>query len=140
MLEETTVQTKNRQELVRITPKIQKVVKNFKFSCGFIYLFLPHTTATFWLNEDEKGLKKDVLDFLNRLIPKENWQHNKIDNNAQAHLLSGLIKPYLFLVVEDGKIELGVWQEIFLLELDGPRKRKVKIKFIPLPNNKMPLF
>ena len=91
---------------------------------------MPHATAGFWLNEDEEGLKQDVLRFFEK-ITSGSWQHNQIDNNAQAHLLSGLLKPYLLLSVENGEIQLGTWQEIFLVELDGPREREIKIKFIP---------
>jgi len=130
MFKKIVVQTENKRELIRITSKIQKIIESVKFHHGLIYLFLPHATAGFWLNEDEEGLKQDGLRFFEK-ITSGTWQHNQIDNNAQAHLLSGLLKPYLLLSVENGKIQLGTWQEIFLVELDGPRKRKIKIKFIP---------
>jgi secondary thiamine-phosphate synthase enzyme len=56
--------------------------------------------------------------------------HNSIDDNAEAHLLSALISPSLTVPTENGKLHLGTWQRIMLVELDGPRKRRVIVKMI----------
>ncbi len=127
---EIVISTQKKRELVNITPLIQKEVKRHNFKEGLVYLFLPHATAGFWLNEDEEGLKKDVLRFLDGLTKGNSWQHNQIDNNAEAHLAAGILKPSLTLAVKNGGLTLGAWQQVFLVELDGPRERTVRLVFI----------
>jgi len=75
-------------------------------------------------------LKEDWLDFLKKLVSGFDFQHNRIDDNADSHLLSGLIGQERILPVKDGQLIRGTWQNIFLLELDGPRNRRVIIKII----------
>ena len=127
---EIIVSTHKKRELISITSLIQQEIDRQKFREGLIYLFLPHATAGFWLNEDEERLKADVLEFFQRLTESADWRHNRIDDNAEAHLLSGLLKPYLLLAVQNQKLILGTWQEVFLVELDGPRERTIQLHFI----------
>ena len=75
-------------------------------------------------------MKEDWLDFLKKLVSGFDFQHNRIDDNADSHLLSGLIGQERILPVKDGQLIRGTWQNIFLLELDGPRNRRVIIKII----------
>jgi len=127
---EIIVSTHKKRELISITSLIQQEIDRQKFREGLIYLFLPHATAGFWLNEDEERLKADVLEFFHQLVDGKDWRHNEIDDNASAHLLSGLLKPYLLLAVKDSQLVLGTWQEVFLVELDGPRERTIQLHFI----------
>ena len=83
------------------------------------------------INENERGLRNDILDMLEKLVPEnESYTHNQIDNNAHAHLRAVLLGMSETVPVEDGHMVLGTWQSIFFVELDGPRKRSINIKIV----------
>ncbi|MBD3210273.1 YjbQ family protein [Candidatus Micrarchaeota archaeon] len=93
---------------------------------GCIVLHTPHTTAALVINENESNLKTDLKKFYSALA-RGDWEHNRIDNNAGAHLVSTTLNSSLVIPVRDNKLVLGTWQSILLVELDGPRRRKVNL-------------
>lgn len=125
MIKEISVLTKNRYELINITKEVEKVVAESKIKEGSCFIFLPHSTAAIILTEDEAGLKEDWLKILRKLVEKEEFQHNLIDNNADSHILAGILGQGKAIPIENGHLVRGTWQQIFLVELDGPRTRKV---------------
>ena len=124
MTKELTFSTSKERELINITSSVQKVVAESEIQDGICLVFVPHATAALIINEDEPGLKADVETLLERWIPPGNWQHNAIDDNATAHLASAFIGQSKPIPIVNGKLKLGTWQEIFLLELDGPRPNR----------------
>jgi secondary thiamine-phosphate synthase enzyme len=130
-MQKITFATELKRELVNITYEVEKLVSSSKVSDGLCLIFAPHATCALYLNEDEDGLKEDILDFLQELVPDKAYKHNIIDNNAQAHILSSLIGTSITLPVKDGRIVRGTWQNIFFVELDGPRlRREVIVKIV----------
>lgn len=119
------VETRKRVEVIDITEEVEKRVGQGN-AC---LIFVPHATAAVIINEYEPNIKSDYEKFFSRLANGE-WMHNSIDDNAEAHLLSALISPSLTVPTENGKLHLGTWQRIMLVELDGPRKRRVIVKMI----------
>jgi len=91
---------------------------------------VPHSTAGILLTENEQGLIQDWLNLFKKITSGINFAHNKIDDNADSHLLSGLVGQGKTLVIEDGRLIRGTWQQIFLAEFDGPRQRRILIKII----------
>jgi len=130
MISEINVSSRERYQLIDITDEVEKAVKESGVKNGLVLVFAPHSTAAILLTENEAGLKEDWLDFLKKLVSGFDFQHNRIDDNADSHLLSGLIGQERILPVKDGRLIRGTWQQIFLLELDGPRNRKVIVKII----------
>jgi len=130
MISEINVSSRERYQLIDITDEVEKAVKESGVKDGLVLVFAPHSTAAILLTENEAGLKEDWLDFLKKLVSGFDFQHNRIDDNADSHLLSGLIGQERILPVKDGRLIRGTWQQIFLLELDGPRKRKIIVKII----------
>ncbi len=128
MIEEFSVSTSKRYQLIDITEKIEEIVKNNKMKDGLVFVFTLHSTAGILLNENEEGLKNDWLRVLGKWVSGFNFEHNKNDNNADSHILAGLIGQEKTLPIGDGKIIRGVWQNIFLAEFDGPRTRKIIVK------------
>jgi len=122
------IQTKQRYELVDITEEVEKIVEESGVKEGFVLVFVPHSTAGIVLTENEEGLRKDWLDFLKRAVAGFDFQHNRIDDNADSHILSGLVGQGKVLPVKGGQIVRGTWQNIFLIELDGPRSRRVVVE------------
>lgn len=120
------IETKKRVEVVDITEEVERRAKG-----EAMVVYTPHTTAAITINEAEDGLIEDIIELLNKLIPENGrYRHNRIDNNADAHLKASLIGNSVIVLVNNGKILLGTWQRILFLEFDGPRKRKVIIKAI----------
>ena len=130
MLKEFNISTKERYQLIDITEKVEEIVQESEVKDGLVLVFVPHSTAAILLTENEEGLKEDWLDFLKKLVSGFDFQHNKIDDNADSHILSGLVGQERILPVKGGQIIRGTWQQIFLLELDGPRNRKIIVKMI----------
>ena len=122
------IDTSKRTELIDITSQVQEEIRKSKISEGICLISTRHTTAGIIINENEGGLKDDILDLLNKLIPAgAEYRHDRIDNNADSHLKAVLLGTSEALPVSEGKLELGTWQRIFFAEMDGPRSRTINI-------------
>lgn len=130
MIKEISVSTQNHYQLIDITSEVEKAVTESKVENGICLVFVAHSTAAIILTENESGLKNDWLKILKKLIEGERFEHDRIDNNADSHILSGLLGQGKILPIESGRIIRGTWQNIFLVELDGPRTRRVTINII----------
>ena len=130
MTKEFEITTKDRYELVDITNKIEEIITQSNIKSGLALIFVPHSTVAVLLTENETGLKQDWLKVFKKMVSGFDFMHNKIDNNADSHILSGLIGQGKVVPVENGNIIRGTWQQIFLAEFDGPKTRKVIVKFI----------
>ena len=78
----------------------------------------------------DPGTDEDMLDAFERMIPRLRYRHPHDPGHAPDHILSSLIGASLTIPVEDGKLKLGTWQRIILVELDGPREREISVSFI----------
>lgn len=125
------IRTTARNEIIDITDGVRTALKESGIKDGICVISTRHTTSGIIVNENERGLKNDILDMLDALVPdNKNYAHNSIDNNADAHLRAVLLGMSETIPVEDGHLVLGTWQSIFFVELDGPRERKVHVKII----------
>ncbi|MGD8237614.1 MAG: secondary thiamine-phosphate synthase enzyme YjbQ [Armatimonadota bacterium] len=128
---EIDIRTKSRVEPVDITGDVTEAVGDSGVGDGIVCVTTPHTTTAVYVNEPERGLLQDVVEMANRLtelgVP---LQHNRVDRNAQAHLAGILVGNSVTLPVRGGRPELGTWQSIFFLELDGPRSRRALISVV----------
>jgi len=121
-VKEIYLSTKERIELVDITNKVEEAVQESKIRNGICLVYAPHATAAIILNEHEKGLVSDIVKKILEIAPPgANYLHNRIDNNAHAHVASSIIGSSATLPVVNGELMRGTWQNIFLVELDGPR-------------------
>lgn len=130
MIKEFSVSTQERYELVDITNKVKQLIKQSEIEHGLVLIFVPHSTTGIILTENESGLKRDWLIILEKLVSGIDFLHDQIDNNADSHILSGLLGQGKTLAIESGELILGTWQQIFLAEFDGPRKRRIIVKII----------
>jgi len=123
--------TNSRVELVNITQRVSEALRGAGIKNGLLLVFTRHTTSALTINEDEHRLKRDLLELLEKLVPSDaDYRHNEIDNNADAHLRSSLMQPFLIIPVINGSLQLGTWQSLFFVELDGPRNREVIVTII----------
>ncbi len=122
---------------IDLTDPIERALDRSGIEEGFLFLKSPHTTTALIVNENEPRLLSDLEVFLKRLVPPTGrYRHNDIHlrncppdepENAHAHLCAILLGSSLSLPVEAGRPLLGKWQSIFLVELDGPRTRKLHL-------------
>lgn len=129
---ELTVRTQRKKELIDITYEVEKAVVESGISNGLCLVFAPHATAAIVANEHERGLMNDILRKFAEEFPDDSgWEHNRIDDNAAAHLASAFVGSARVFPVKDGRLVRGTWQNIFLVELDGPRaSRRVVIEVL----------
>lgn len=126
--EEFEVSTKKRREVIEITDKVESIVEKSKIKDGLCLIFLPHATAAVILEEAESGLMKDIEDHIEKLFPAgAEYRHNRIDDNADSHLASGVIGQSRIYPIKNSEIVRGTWQNTLLVELDGPRRRRIII-------------
>jgi len=125
-IKEIKVETNERNQLIDITSLVEDFAKESKINNGLCLIHSLHSTTAIIVNENENGLIQGVLYEIQKVFPKgEKWLHNRIDNNADSHLASAFIGSSKIFPVKDGKLIRGIWQNIFLLELDGPRVRRI---------------
>jgi secondary thiamine-phosphate synthase enzyme len=124
--------TKNRRELINITPDVEKNVEASGIQEGFCLVSAMHITSGIWVNDEEAGLKNDLMELLERLAPfKPEYRHHRTgEDNADAHLKRTLIHHQVVLPITKGKLDLGPWEQVFYAEFDGQRKKRVVVKII----------
>jgi len=129
---EIVLKTRNRLELVDITHRVEEIVAESGVKNGLCLVFVPHATAAIIANEHEYGLIEDILKKVSEEFPHNGkWKHNRIDDNASAHLASAFLGAERTFPVVNGRLVRGTWQNIFLLELDGPRPiRRIIVEVI----------
>ena len=125
-----TVKSRSKTELIDITSQIQQLVRSTGIENGFCMLYVPHTTAAVTINESaDPSVRADILMILNKVIPWEaGYKH--MEGNSAAHIKSTLVGASELIAVENGRLVLGTWQGIFFCEFDGPRTRKIHVRFI----------
>ncbi|NLH39501.1 MAG: YjbQ family protein [Elusimicrobia bacterium] len=130
MTSEIDIETKNEQEMLDITSLVEKELKENDAKNGICFLYCPHTTCGIAINEGaDENVRKDVINKLNKLIaPDDKYLHT--EGNSHSHIKSILTGNSIFVFVRDFKLELGRWQTLYLCEFDGPRSRKLWLKFI----------
>ena len=131
MIKEFKISTQNRYQLVDVTQKVEEMVEESGVEEGMVLVFVPHSTCGILLTENESGLKNDWLKIFEKLTSGIDFEHNRIDDNADSHLLSGLIGQGKILPIKEGRLIRGTWQQIFLAEFDGPRERKIIVQILP---------
>ncbi len=126
------INSRTRFQIIDITSYINEKIDKSSVSLGLINIFAKHTTSSIIINENEEGLGYDIQNLLYDLIPESNeYSHDLIDHNAHSHLKSLFLSPQETVPIVDGRMDLGTWQSVFFIELDGPRsKRKIDLTII----------
>ncbi len=129
-MDSISVKTGRRQELIDITSEVQQYLTAGGLLSGVITVYCPHTTGALTINEGaDPSVVRDIVVNLERLIPhKGDYRH--MEGNSDAHIKTSLVGPSVQIIVEEGRLMLGTWQKIFFAEFDGPRSRKVWLKWI----------
>lgn len=123
------VKTTDKTQLIDITAKVEDAVSSEGIGEGLCMVYCPHTTGAVTINESaDPSVKEDILMILNQVVPwKAGYRH--AEGNSPAHVKSTLVGASELIAVENGRLVLGTWQGIFFCEFDGPRNRKVHVRF-----------
>lgn len=128
------ISTKGFTDIIDITTQVSEIVRKSKVKDGICLISCPGSTCGITTIEYEEGLIKDLKRALEIIAPmNEDYEHCKKwgDCNGYAHIRSALIKPFLTVPIEDGKLALGQWQQVVLIDFDNrPRQREIMVKLI----------
>lgn len=126
--------TKGFCDIVDITPRVQREVERARVRQGLATLFVSGSTASITTIEHEPGLVRDLRECLERLVPSDRRYHHDDrwgDDNGFSHLRASLLGPSLQVPIENGRLTLGTWQQIVLLDFDNrPRQREIVLQIL----------
>ena len=124
------IKTQAKQELIDITPQVERIIREEGLKEGLCSVFVPHTTAGIIINENaDPSVKEDILMMLAKLVPQSShYKHS--EGNSPAHIKSSLVGNSVQVPVSAGRLSLGTWQGIIFCEFDGPRNREAWISLI----------
>lgn len=124
-------QFSKRMEMIDITDSIKEDLRKSKITSGIIVVYTPHTTAGITINENaDPDVVRDMIYGFERVFPTHHSDYRHFEGNSHAHMKSTVFGPSQSLIVDGGKIILGIWQSVYLCEFDGPRKRTYYVKMI----------
>jgi secondary thiamine-phosphate synthase enzyme len=137
--ERLTVATAAPFQCVAITSQLQELVERSGLDEGVLVAAGQHTTTALVVNENEQRLLADFEAFMRRLVPQQHpWLHNDLElradippdepRNAHSHLIALILGNHLTLPIQHGRLALGRYQDVLLVELDGPRQRKLLVQ------------
>ena len=117
-------------DILDLTPQVQEFVGGSGIAHGLVHLFIPGSTAALTTIEYESGVVNDLRGAIERLFPQDiPYEHDRRwgDGNGYAHVRAAFFKPGLTIPLADGRLELGTWQQIVLLDFDNrPRRRRIR--------------
>jgi secondary thiamine-phosphate synthase enzyme len=127
-----TLRTDQQNGLYDITSEVVELIKSSKVRTGIASVYARGSTAAIMIQENwDQSVQNDVVTLLNRMIPSGVWEHDRQDDNGDAHLKAGLIGPSETIPIIDNNPGLSTWQNIFFCEFDGPRmKREIVVTII----------
>ena len=127
------LRTQERYQIVNITEQVQSALEKSGIKEGLCLVNAMHITASVFINDNERGLHKDFLDWTEKLAPynPHGYQHNLTgEDNGDAHLKRTIMGREVVIAVTKGRLDFGPWEEVFYGEFDGQRDKRVLIKII----------
>ena len=130
------LRTSQQNGLYDITREVQNIVRKSGIRNGLVNVYAQGATAAIMIQENwDQSVQNDVINLLRKLVPQGVWEHDRQDNNGDAHLKAGLVGPQETIPITGGEMALSTWQNIFFCEFDGPRQdRQILVTVIKLNN------
>src|SRR5579885_1644352 len=120
-----TVRTERKDQVIDITDRVEAYLQEAEKESGVCTVFVAHTTCALTTADLDPGTDLDLLDALRHLLPKLSYRHPHDPAHTPDHLLSSLLGPSLVIPYAHHRLLLGTWQRVVLVELDGPRQRRM---------------
>ncbi len=125
------VKTSQRNEIVDVTGRVLKIVREIGLRDGMAIVYVPHTTVAVTINENaDPDVKRDMLAKLSAMIPKSESYYEHGEGNSDSHVKTALVGNSAMVLIEEGDLVLGTWQGIYFCEFDGPRSRQMLVKVV----------
>ena len=124
------INTGSLKEVVDLTDQLQSLIRKAKIQDGVCFIFVTHTTAALTTGEIGEGTEKDLLEVVEQMVPSIRFRHAHDPSHAWSHMASSILGPSLTIPVSAGKLVLGTWQSVMLVELDGPRERTIHVNLL----------
>lgn len=129
-MKKISIATRTRESMQNVTQLLHDVVTQNRWQDGILTVFCPHTTCGLTINEGfDPDVALDLTAFLHDRIPQD-WRFRHAEGNSDAHLKASLFGSSVQLIVEEGRIQLGTWQAVWLFDGDGPRTRQLWLKWL----------
>lgn len=130
-LYEHKLKTQRPQQMIKITEAVRQDIRESGIKEGIALVFSPHTTAGFTINENaDPDVVRDMLYGLEKSFPLRDEEYRHAEGNSHAHIKTTLCGPSQSLIIHQGTIVLGIWQDLYFCEFDGPRNRRYYVKLI----------
>jgi len=125
------VRSAQREELVEFTTAVEQKLNEARVGNALVHLYVQHTTAGLTVNENaDPDVPRDMLLALRKLVPQHGMGFHHGEENSDAHIKASIVGSSVTVPVQNGKLQLGRWQGIFLCEFDGGRERQVVMTVI----------
>lgn len=118
------------KQIVDLSDEVQGLIREANLKQGLCFIFVTHTTAAVTTGEIGEGTEQDFLQIVEEMIPRIQFRHAHDPSHAWSHMASSILGPSLTIPVTAGKLVLGTWQSVMLVELDGPRERDVHVTLV----------
>ena len=138
-VEEITIQTQERYQILCITDQVEKIILESNVVDGLVLVNPMHITASCYVNDLERGLHQDIMEWLEKIAPYHGkdgvdgpeYQHHRTgEDNGDAHLKRQLMGQQVTMPVRNGRLHLGTWEQIHYAEFDGQRPKRILVKVI----------
>jgi len=127
-----TVSSSAREQLVDVTDELRRVAKEHP-DAALMALYSRGATSAVMVQENwDPNIRTDILTCLRDLAPQGKWLHDRVDNNADAHIKAGIVGPSETIPLDNGEMLLSTWQNVFFCDFDGPRSnRELVVTLLP---------
>jgi secondary thiamine-phosphate synthase enzyme len=127
-----TVNSNKEKDIINITREVEEIVKKSEVKEGLCLVNSMHITSSVFINDNESGLHKDFMKWLEELAPtRPGYEHHKTgEDNADAHLKRTIMGREVTIAITNGELDFGPWENIFYGEFDGKRQKRVLVKII----------
>ncbi|MBV8087372.1 MAG: YjbQ family protein [Chloroflexi bacterium] len=118
------IRTERKDQVLDLTSMVERELEARE---GVATVFVAHTTCGITTADLDPGTDLDILEAFRKLLPDVKYRHPHDPGHTPDHILASLIGPSVSLPVHDGRLVLGTWQRVILVELDGPRQRDLYV-------------
>lgn len=130
-LAEHQISTQNAQQMIKVSDIIREDLRKSGVKEGIAVVYSPHTTAGITINENaDPDVVHDILCGLEEAYPTRTDFYRHAEGNSHAHIKTTCVGPSQTLIIHEGEIVFGIWQDVYFCEFDGPRTRKFFVKIL----------
>ena len=125
------ISTRSSQQMSKVTNMVREDIEKSGVKDGIVVVFSPHTTAGFTINENaDPDVVHDILMEMEEVFPTNHAGYRHAEGNSHAHIKTSCFGPSQTMILNGGELVLGIWQDLYFCEFDGPRNRNYFVKVV----------